>query len=221
MALGQLFDIDLNGVGQAKSFRADLASYFMGPMVLGTAECTAQNYGRTGRTIARSGIDPFLVQLYTKGGFTGTADHKDMTVKAGDVCVFDMARNLDTHSPRSSNITLIVPRALLAPLVKDADALHGTVLNSGSAYGGVIADYIRSLHARVERMTLAQANALTGCTVALLAACLGPSAESGDERRNAFAPALLFDIRRHIETNLASPDLTVEGVPSIYPFRTY
>jgi AraC-like DNA-binding protein len=209
-ALGPLFDIDLNGVGSAKVFRADFATYFMGPMVLGTGDCTAQNYNRTARTIARSGVDPFLIQLYTRGGFTGTADGQEMEVKAGDVCVLDMARNLATYSPRSANISLVVPRSLLAPLIKDVDTLHGTVLTPSMPFGGVIADYIRSLRARIENMTFDEANALATSTVSLMATCLSPSAARRKESAPARASASLFEIKRHIEANLSSPDLTVE-----------
>jgi AraC-like DNA-binding protein len=208
--LGSLFDIDLNGIGKTETFRADIATYFMGPILLGTGDSTAQNYERTNRTIARSGVDPLLVQLYTRGGFSGTADGREMTVKQNDIGVLDMARCLKTHSPRSANITLVVPRALLAPLVKDVDALHGTVLDGRSPHGGIIGDYLRSLHARIDGLTLADANALAGSTVALMAACLGPSAENREAAKPAVDSALMFDIRRFIDANLASYDLTPE-----------
>ncbi len=209
-ALGPLFDIDLNGAGRADSFRADFATYFMGPMVLGTGNCTAQQYRRTSRTVAKSGIDPFLIQLYTRGGFSGTADGHDVTVKTGDVGVLDMARHLNTFSPSSSNVTLIVPRTLLAPFVKDVDALHGAVLNAASTHGGLLADFMRSLHARIDGMTFAEANALTSSAAALVAACVAPSAESRKEGRAAIVSALLFEIRRYIETHLVSEKLTAD-----------
>lgn len=211
-ALSPLFDIDLNGVGSAQGFRADFATYFMGPMVLGTGDSTAQNYKRTARTIARSGVDPFLIQLYTRGGFTGTADGREIEVRAGDVCVFDMARDLSTHSPRSSNITFVVPRNLLAPLMTDADVLHGTVLTPRTPFGGVIADYMRSIHARVEDMTFEEANALAASTISLMAACLAPSVERRKQHAPALAAALLFEIRRHIDANLSSSELTAAAL---------
>jgi AraC-like DNA-binding protein len=175
-------------------------------------DCTAQHYARTARTVAKSGVDPFLIQLYTRGGFSGTADGQEMIVKTGDVGVLDMARHLDTLSPSSSNITLVVPRALLAPFVKDVDALHGAVLRSDTPHGGLLADYMRSLHARIDGMTFAEANALTGSTVALIAACVAPSVESRKESRAAVASVLLFEIRRHIEANLISEEFTAEGI---------
>jgi AraC-like DNA-binding protein len=208
--LGGLFDIDLNGLGGVGSFRADLASYFMGPIVLGTGDSTAQHYERNSRTIARSGIDPFLIQLYTRGGFAGTSDGKEMTVQAGDVCVFDMARELKTFSPRSANVTLVVPPALLAPLVKDADALHGTVLSGSSPLGGVLADHMRAVHARVERLSLAEAVSLADGTVSLIAACVGPHAERKENAGTALDSALLFQIRRYIESNIGSAKLTAD-----------
>jgi AraC-like DNA-binding protein len=121
-----------------------------------------------------------------------------------------MARNLATHSPRSANVSLVVPRSLLAPLIKDSDSLHGTVLTTSTPFGGVIADYIRSLHARIDDMTFDEANALAASTVSLLATCLAPSAAQRRKGAPALASALLFEIKQHIEANLSSPDLTVE-----------
>lgn len=210
--LGGLFDINLNGVGGVGSFRADLASYFMGSIVLGTGDSTAQRYERNSRTIARSGIDPFLIQLYTRGGFEGAAGGKEMTVRAGDVCVFDMARELTTFSPRSANITLVVPPALLAPFVKDADSLHGTVLSGRSPLGGVLADHMRALHERIERLSLAEAVSLADGTVSLIAACVGPHADRPDSVGTALDSALLFQIRRYIESDIRSAKLTADAL---------
>lgn len=210
--LGGLFDIDLNGLGGVESFRADLGSYFMGPIVLGTGDSTAQHYERNSRTIARSGIDPFLIQLYTRGGFAGTADGKEIAVHAGDVCVLDMARELNTFSPRSANITLVVPPALLGPLVKDADALHGTVLSGSSPLGGILAEHMLAVHDRIERLSLTDAISLADGTVSLIAACVGPHAECKENAATALDSAHLFQIRRYIEMNIGSAKLTADAL---------
>ena len=112
-ATDTLFDIALHDPGQAGRFQADLTSYSLGSVLLGHTRSVAQCFSRSTTTIARSGIDHIIVQLYMVGGYHGRAGSAEIEVQAGDICVLDCAETFDTQASDFENLTLVIPRVLL------------------------------------------------------------------------------------------------------------
>ena len=91
-AVGTLFDVDELGHGEPGPFRADLTSFALGPVLLGTTRASGQRFRRTVDTIARSNVDHIIMQLYVRGGYEGVAGQRPMRVQPGDICLFDLAQ---------------------------------------------------------------------------------------------------------------------------------
>ena len=66
-----LFDVALPAPGAVKAFKVEVDSYHLGPLVLGSVTANAQQFRRSSLTIARSGVNHYLVQLYLQGGYGG------------------------------------------------------------------------------------------------------------------------------------------------------
>ena len=83
---------------------------------------TPVQYERTARHIARSGIDHYQLAMYLDGETEFTAGRRSAHLRAGDVCLIDMAQANSTRMKAGASgvsrvLTLVVPRAGLAPLL--------------------------------------------------------------------------------------------------------
>ncbi|MXQ10432.1 helix-turn-helix domain-containing protein [Microvirga makkahensis] len=205
-----LFDVSLADAKAVDSFRVGVESYHLGPLLIGSAESAAQQFRRSPTTIARSGVDHYVVQLYQQGGYVGEAEGRTVRVEPGDISILDLSRTLQTQAESFRNLTLVVPRPLLEPLLKNPDGLHGMVLPGRSALGHLLSNYLRTVYETAGSLSAEDSAALTAATASLIAGCFGPSADAQEPVMAARRGALLLAVKRYIDGNLADPDLTVD-----------
>jgi len=65
---------------------------------------------------------------------------------AHSAVVLDMTRQSSLRAPRYRSLSLVLPRALLAPLVADLDALHGRILQRSTALNAMLARHLGALY---------------------------------------------------------------------------
>jgi AraC-like DNA-binding protein len=175
--------------------------------MIGSFESTPLRFERSPLLAAASGMDHLLFQLYRRGGFSGEADGQAVAVQAGDICLFDMLRTLQTRTTAFSNISLMVPRDYFAILGHDVDSLNGVVLPGSDPQTALLADYLEALLFRLPKLEVAQAEAaarsVVGLLTAVLRSCLSEAPSSATAR--AYAP--LVEITRFIESRLGDPAL--------------
>lgn len=211
-AVGTLFEVDELAWGELEPFRADLVSYALGPVVLGATRASSQRFRRTPETIARSGVDHVIVQLYTSGGYDGVAGNRPMQVRAGDICVFDLAQVLETRATAFANVTLVVPRPRMEACLSHPEALHGLVLPGTNVAAALIGRHLQALIELAPAMTLADCAPVIEGSVGLIAACLRAEMDRSDSRADAGEADLLIRIKRQIEGHLGDPGLSGASV---------
>ncbi len=208
-----LFEVELPEGTSAGAFHLLLDAWRPGPLLIGRCESVAQTFRRTPQAIARWGVEHYLVQLYTRGGYVGNADGRRVEVRAGDISVLDMLRPFATQAEDFENISVIIPRMLLAPLVDTPDGLHGTVICGTEGLGAVLADHLDSLMRRTAQLQYGDWLRLVEGTMTLLASCLGVRASVHASRGGAGAhSSLLLRVRQYVDSNLASPALSAEAL---------
>ncbi len=210
-ATAPLFEVRIEGSDGRDGFDIDLEGYNLGRMIVGASRSVGQRFQRDRRLIARSPLDHYVVQLYTSGGSCGTAGRHDLDLRAGDISIRDLSQPYATTDPDFANITLVMPRQTLAPLVRDPDGLHGLMLSHRHPLGRILGDHLRSLVDAASRMTPSEAMAMDQATALLVAACVGAAA-TAEGIVETVQLAMLDRIRRHVDANLASPALTAEAV---------
>lgn len=188
-------------------FHASVDAVHLGQLLLGDLRFGAQRFSRGHARAAHDGLDHYLVQWYRGGGFTGRCDDgHELTVQAGDVVFFDMARCQHTVADDSHVLSLIVPRSLGDQAMgASSSGLHGTVLTGSSIFAGLLADHLCALQRRLPSIGLEQADDIVHATTQMLAACLRPSLRTVAEARTELQAAMLDRIKRHIARNLAAP----------------
>ncbi len=220
-SISVLFDAAPLDQGQGlEGFHASVQAVHLGQLLLGDLHFGAQRFSRSHARAAQDGLDHYLVQWYRSGGFAGEHGAGELRVQAGDVVVFDMARTQSTVAQGSHVLSLIVPRKLGDAAFGAGENPHGTVLQAGSVFGGLLADHLGSLHRRLPAITMAQAEDVVHATTQMLAACLRPSRRTLAEARTEVQAVTLERIQRHIARNLGSP-LTPETLSRTFGISRY
>lgn len=190
-----------------RDFRFGFSAWHFGSLVLGVSESDKIKFWRNPQTIARSGIDHYLVQIYEEGRFGSHVEGNDMVVETGDVWIVDLSRSVQNEQVSFRSTNLAIPRSVLAPLLPDPDALHGLKLSGASATGGLLSRYLTDLSRQAKTMTPDEAVSVARSTVHLIAGCVGPSIEAAGLAREGLGAAVLGNMKSYIETELANPDL--------------
>ncbi|WP_141935906.1 helix-turn-helix domain-containing protein [Bradyrhizobium sp. UNPA324] len=213
-AVATLFDVDELAADEPGPFRADISSYAMGPVLIGLSRASGQRFRRTAETIARSGVDHIILQLYLRGGYHGVAGTRPMRVRAGDICLFDLAQTLETKATAFENVTLVVPRPMFGTHLLRVDDLHGLVLPGSSVIARLLAGHLTALFEFAPRMSLDECQSVVEGTVSLLAACLRNELERSDPDADHAVTAgpSLMRIRQYIEAGLARDDLSASSI---------
>jgi AraC-like DNA-binding protein len=210
-AVAAMFDVDVSFYDPTEIFRADLRAFAMGPVLFGRSRASRQRFARDANTMARSGVDHLIVQLYTRGGFDGLADDQPIAVRQGDICVFDFGRTLATEATEFENFNLVIPHSMLDVQLGDPDALHGLVLKSGSAMTEVLARHFLALFELAPRLTIGECEAVVEGTIAMTTACLRGAVAERDSESNP-SEVSLIRIRRFIDANIKSPALSADMI---------
>jgi AraC-like DNA-binding protein len=204
-----IFDLDATP-DSIDDFRFGFSAYHLGSLVLGVSHSDPIKFRRAKQTIARSGIDHYLVQVYQTGGLFAETEGQEMKVAPGDVWILDLSREADIKETTFRSTNLAIPRSLLAPLLGNADGLHGLKLSADSALGGMLSRYLVDLAQQAPRMEAAEAISMAEATIHLVAGCIGANDGAQDLVRSGFAKATVAEIRKFIEEQLANPALDVE-----------
>ena len=205
--MSPIFLVDMDEPVRPSRVWFDATAYQFAGMSVSSATSVAARYDRNAEVVARSGIDQIIVTVYVEGGYRFVAERRETEVKAGDICVLDLARTCLMHGSNNTNLSVVLPRAALEPLVPDIDALHGIILPHGSPLNTLLLSHMRMIYAEAPGLGNSEGVAAARATEGLIAACLGPSAAGREAGRHAVAAVALRKIRRLIEANLGDAEL--------------
>lgn len=212
-AVGTLFDVDELASGEPGPFRADLTSFALGPVLLGTTRASGQRFRRTVDTIAQSNVDHIILQLYVQGGYEGVAGRRPMRVEPGDICLFDLAQTLDTRATAFENVTMVIPRPKLAAYLPSLEALHGLVIRGTDVAGALIGRHLQALLDVAPSMMQSECEMAVEASIGLITACLRAELHRADMGTASGGEGdRLIRVKQHIEARLGDPGLSGESV---------
>lgn len=212
-AVGTLFDVDELAYDEPGPFRADLLSFALGPVLLGTTRASSQRFRRTVDTIARSSVDHIILQLYVAGGYDGVAGRRPMQVRAGDICLFDLAQTLDTRATAFENITMVIPRPKLAAYLPSLEALHGLVIPGTEVAGALIGRHLQALIDVAPSMMQSECDMAVEASIGLITACLRAELHRADlSAGTGDSGDRLIRVKQHIEARLGDATLSGESI---------
>lgn len=205
---------DVKEADEPASFRAEIDAFEMSTMVVAQiAFGGVQQTGfRSKDLVRRSSLDHYAIELclesdlYLCEGRDGTAE-----IGAGSIVLLDLGQASALTTTNSTSITLTVPRAVLDRHCPDVERLHGTRIG-GPGCAQLLADHMRSLYHHLSFMTQPEADMAAQATIALVSACLAPSAERLGQASAIIDRTTLARARRYIESRIDDPRLTPKTI---------
>jgi AraC-like DNA-binding protein len=182
------------------------------------AHVSAVQYDRTPRHIARGGIDHYQIALCVDGKVTYAAGRRSVNMRPGDLCLMDMAQESRTTltpgegSNRSQTLSLVLPRALLAPLLATPDGASATPLARESPQGRVIGRQLLALHRAGGAAAADESSLTTAALATLLADAIGSARDAEPWIDRANRHLLLASIKRHIGANLQTDAVSAQNL---------
>ncbi|MGI6854571.1 helix-turn-helix domain-containing protein [Mesorhizobium sp. 1B3] len=192
---------DIRPTRDSDDFSVDVRSSHLGQMIFSTMRVDDFVFERPRRKIRSDLLDHFMLRFDLP---TGNA------AIGGELLVIDLGQPLETVPIARENISLILPRELMADVLPDVERLHGAARRSDMAR--LLGDYMRSLAQIVSSMEAAEATRIADATRHLVAACLGTSSDAVAEARPQIETVLLSRARRFIDANLGREELSPAGV---------
>lgn len=207
-----IFDVDADKDTRVNNFSCQVDANMFGSVMLATTQTMKQTWDRSSQTIARDGMDHYMIQLYDQGGMqfdcgTGMVDFPE-----NGLVVFDLARKLKCETNNFSNMSLIVPREMMEGMIRSPDDQHSRVLTGVEPMVALLRDHMLSLKRLSSQMTARQAVEVAPATVGLAMACLNASISENPNEQKGVSLALLTVAKRLIEDKLSSSDLTPEFI---------
>src|SRR5262249_18262513 len=149
----------------------------------------------------RSGLDHFMVQTFLHGRHEGALGESCVQRGEGDVWVLDLGQETKTHASQFANVTLIIPRDRVLPLLK-GDNIDGSPLRSGSASARLIASHLETLAAAAPELSLAEGTAAVDAAALMIAGAWSGIRESRAEVTAAVRATVRRTICDYIDLHL-------------------
>lgn len=211
-ALGEVFEVRATP-SEIAAFRGEIDVHASSRYVLSASRHSPLSLIRRS---ADAGKERFAISLQINGSATGLAGDGPMQAGPGDVMFVDLSQALAMRQSAPEGfvdgVTLWTARDRILPLVSDENALHGLVLKAEQPAGAVIGATLRVFAKTAPKMRLTDFDAVAEGLVALAAKSAAPALARGGDVGASPPLATFVTVRRHIDRNLASPDLGADSV---------
>lgn len=212
-AMGVLLDIMPTGLDEGQ-MPARFDAWLMGSAVLADVAFPSLRYTRTSGAIARDGRDCMMVQVYRQGQSRVTAGAPEAVVKPGDLMITDFAQPISTEETRIVNISLMIPRNQLAPLLRDPDAHGGRRLAADRPLARLVGAHLSSLAQAAPYIPVAEAESVLAGTVQLIAAALNGEPDAATV--GGVRGSVVREIRAFVDANILDADLGPDRIMAAF-----
>jgi AraC-like DNA-binding protein len=214
-ALGEVFEVRATP-SEIAQFQGEIDVHASTHHVLSSSRHSPLSLVRRSASCSQ---DRFAICLQVNGSAAGLAGDNPMQADPGDVLFVDLSRTLTMRQSASEGLVdgviLWAARDRILPLVSDENAVHGLVLRAVSPAGAIVGAAIRAFAVSAAGMRLTEFDALAEGLVALAAKSIAPTLAGIDD---AVSPPLasFVTIRRFIDRNLATPDLSADSIAAAF-----
>jgi AraC-like DNA-binding protein len=214
-ALGPVFEIAPDPAEDPAAFSGTIAMAHLGDALLSTVRSGPQTFERSRAHVRRSGLDHFMVQTFLHGRHDGACDENPVHRGQGDVWILDLARETKTKASHFANVTLVIPRDRVKPLLKGGD-IHGTTLRHGTPSARLIASHLETLMAAAPELDLTEAAAAVDAAALMIAGAWCRIRESRAEVTAAVRATARRAICDYIDLHLSDERLTPEALVRLF-----
>lgn len=198
--------------------KSDLGGAFRGSVTqaaLGRAVCSEvcsdrQHVFRTPSRIARSDQDFVLMALGNRGDGGVVQDGRETVIHPSEFALYDTTRPYELKFNGTFTQTIFkVPREMLQRRLGGTETLTAMAFGTDAPLERLAYDFIFRLCQSADRLTPANAAALSEQAVDLLAMALSERLGQTSLPSSTHRSALLYRLKAHIRTHLADSDLSL------------
>jgi AraC-like DNA-binding protein len=203
---------ELSYDGAADRFTSRISTFHLSSALLLKACAPQVRYDRSPLLVARSGHDHYLVVVYLRGCCRQWIGSQEIKIAAGDVGVIDLtypARTLvepERGERLAEHITMILPRARLAPLLPRSDALGQQLIRGDRLYGRVLRGLLLDLWRHAGELSLTETEPAIQAAATLVAAGVRPVRGRGGDPAPVEHAAVRAAIQRFLDRQDTTPD---------------
>lgn len=208
-------ELECNSISSA-DFHGSMSNSFIGDIQFTDVRSSSHSVSRTRSTIAKSGMDYFLLSLQTKGVGILQQDGRTAILKPGDFALYDTTRPYDLRfNQPSGQLVLRLSRSLVSGRLADPERCTALRIGGDSASGRLASTFIRQLHESLGELDPNSVTRLHASTVDLMATALAEqtgAAVHGTE----WQVLLRRRILSYLDCHLADPGLNCEVVAAAH-----
>ncbi|MDX3926212.1 MAG: helix-turn-helix domain-containing protein [Shinella sp.] len=208
---GSLYDFNIT---DPDAFHATNVTFQFGDLLLTHCISVAQKLSRSNYRIGTDGYDHFEVQFFLAGQWKRQDGRLEAQAGPGDLIIHDTAQAHAGAATDFSNLTLFVPRPLLAPLLNSPDEHNMRVFAAQEPMVALLRNHIDNLLRALPLLDEKQAAALVLPTVELIAATLNGAPR--EDTLHGIAAAHFSRIRRYIDAHILEPEISPEWVAGTF-----
>lgn len=198
LRINTMFDMNAPIERARDDFSGQIVSVHTGTMLVSAMETEAFEFSRPRRRILADHLDHIMLRVDLDGAWNGGGRPYGLTV-------FDLGQPVEPARIPQHNISVVLPRRVLAEAGLHGEDLHGQDLRSAPSL--FLAEHVASLMRHAEGIEPSLVTTLADMTPALIAACLKPSVESQARARREVDLLTLERVRATIRANLYNPEL--------------
>jgi AraC-like DNA-binding protein len=209
-SLASIFDIERLPSTPMNGFHGELDAVSFGGLFVARTKSVSLLWDRSSSTIARDGMDHFMVQLVENGRMKIKGDGPERTIRPGQIFIRDLREDSRSETTDFTNLSLILPRSVLEPFLRAPDDQHTRVLSEREPLVALLREHMRSVMRHGPRMSVSEAREVAPATAAMVAACLNAGLEDREGLGEGVGRAMVSLLKSHIEDHLTDRSLTTD-----------
>lgn len=198
-------------------FRARIENTLFDQIMLTHFQASAASYERSAARIARDGVDLVMLQLYLAGPVRYRRNGQTHGCRVGDLVLMDLAQTLDSWHDEQHNLTLCIPRRMLADALPAFEDAHLGVLAAEHPVNHLLRSHMLTLQRSAALFSSEAIPAVAQSTLALATAAASAIMGVGQLDPAPLQRALRTRADEVVLALLGEPDLTPERVALAVP----
>jgi AraC-like DNA-binding protein len=200
------FEADPGNGAANETLESPAHSSLAGCMIVGSSNFNQPQPRHDRKPTIQHGLDQYLLQLYLVGSNEDTCEGRPIPIRAGDICIFDLARPFSTAATTGSTVSLILPRGPLERATRGR-SLHGVVMPAERPLTRILADFVLGMCRAASSLSNDEAAAVEQSLLQLLLAGLAQHIYVTPEASLSLMQMLRQQIIEFIETHLYEREL--------------
>ncbi len=218
--VGRILEVPLSRAQVANGFRGEIDTYALPDMIYLDSRTDPMSQLRTGARISRDSLRDYVFHVTVDGiaeTVTGGTPQKSTQFTPG-ILALDMGQTMHMKRPtRARVLAFFLPRAVVEAAIPDAESIHGRVVAYTTPLAALLGDHLSMLYRDLPAMNDASAAAHLRICVQLILAAFQKQRRMSDSVRTAARAAMLARIRRYVQDNLYSAELSPDKILSVFP----